>query len=65
MTGPNSRPTDCSNVIPAVVNGEMHYGTINQVYQTPTFIINGFKAEGLSHTSTFYDWKQLIDSLLR
>jgi hypothetical protein len=52
------------NVIPGVVNGEMHYGTINQVYQTPTFIINGFKAESLNQQSTFNDWKQLIDSLL-
>jgi hypothetical protein len=51
-------------VIPGVVNGEMHYGTINQVYQTPTFIINGFKAESLNQQSTFNDWKQLIDSLL-
>merc|ERR1712093_109928 len=52
------------NVIPGVVNGEMHYGTTNQVYQTPTFIINGFKAESLNQQSTFNDLKQLIDSLL-
>jgi hypothetical protein len=51
-------------VIPGVVSGEIHYGTINQVYQTPTFIVNGFKAESLNQNSTLADWKQFIDALL-
>ena len=48
----------------AMADANKHYGILNQVYGTPTFVINGFKAESLTQTSTLQDWQAVLNPLL-
>jgi protein-disulfide isomerase len=48
----------------AHVDADIHQALIHQIYGTPTFVINGFKAESLDQTTTFAQWTAVIDSLL-
>lgn len=52
-----------SDEIYAIADADKHLGILNQVYATPTFVVNGFKAN-IGASSTFADWKALIDPLL-
>ena len=48
----------------ALADSDKHYGILNQIYGTPAFLINGFKAERLNQNSTLQDWRKVLDPLL-
>jgi len=48
----------------AMADASKHLGIIHQAYGTPTFLINGFKAEMLGPQSTLTDWRNVLDPLL-
>jgi hypothetical protein len=54
----------CSDAVYAHVDADVHKAIYSQVYETPTFVVNGFKAQQLSDTTTFPQWTAFIDSLL-
>lgn len=54
----NSKAVYAAARIPA------RFATINGVWSTPTFFINGAEATDLSSGSSLADWKRVIDSLL-
>jgi protein-disulfide isomerase len=54
-----------SNDVFNYANDEFHLGIYRGVYMTPQFLVNGFKAEHIDESTTFAQWKQFIDSLLK
>jgi len=42
-----------------------HFGIMHQVFGTPTFFVNGFKASDLDASSTLEDWRRVLDPLFR
>jgi hypothetical protein len=53
-----------SDAVYAHVDADIHLALVHQIYGTPTFVINGFKAENLDQTTTFGQWINYIDALL-
>lgn len=53
-----------SDVVYAQVDADIHQAIIHQIYGTPTFVINGFKAENLDQTTTYAQWVAYLDNLL-
>ncbi len=54
-----------SDAVFAHVDADIHQALIHQIYGTPTFVINGFKAENLDQTTTFAQWITYLDALLK
>ncbi|ELR22417.1 uncharacterized protein ACA1_255150 [Acanthamoeba castellanii str. Neff] len=54
-----------SDAVFAHVDADIHQALIHQIYGTPTFVINGFKAENLDQTTTFAQWITYLDALLQ
>jgi len=47
-----------------IADSGVHYGITRQVVGTPTFFINGIKAENMTSESTQQEWINLINSVL-
>lgn len=53
-----------SDAVYAHVDADIHTAIIRQVYETPTFLVNGFKALQIPDNATVAQWTTFIDSLL-
>jgi hypothetical protein len=53
-----------SDAVYARVDADIHTAIIRQVYETPTFLVNGFKALQIPDNATVAQWVTFIDSLL-